>query len=342
MRRIQVALILVLALVLLSFTFYRVDLRAVGRFLAGADPGLVLAAVAASLLTVVYRAFRWKFLLLPIKRVPLAPLVACTFMGWTLNVIVPGRVGEVLRPALLGQREGLSKSAAVATVLVERAFDTLALLLYVLMYPVLFPMPSAAGSEVLRWMTVLSAVGVVGLIVLLAGFLILGPAAARLSRWPLWLDGIIARVPERWQGRIVQLGSSFARGLQGLREPRLIGLLTVHSLGLWALIGGAYYLVVLALGIELPFYAMVHVVAIAAIGVLVPTPAAVGSYHRAVQFGMVAVWGVGNEAAVGFALLAHAVSFLPAAAIGLVLLAREGLTLRLLRGLGERATRGAG
>jgi len=72
--------------------------------------------------------------------------------------------------------------------------------------------------------------------------------------------------------------------------------------------------------------------------VAVPTPGAVGGFHKAYQIGAVAFFGVANDRAVGAALVLHAISFVPVTIAGAVFLAQEGLSLSRVRGL---ATAGA-
>jgi hypothetical protein len=63
------------------------------------------------------------------------------------------------------------------------------------------------------------------------------------------------------------------------------------------------------------------------VGVMIPTPAGVGSFHKAAQLALVGMWGVDNDLAVAYAIVSHAVAFIPLAIIGLIVMLREGITL---------------
>ena len=86
------------------------------------------AAVLLSLAGFAFRAWRWQHLLGPLKWIPAGRLASAIFIGWTASAVLPGRVGEVARAWLL-RRDGLRRSAAFGTVVLERLLDVLAVLL---------------------------------------------------------------------------------------------------------------------------------------------------------------------------------------------------------------------
>src|SRR5262249_18499513 len=91
-------------------------------------PFLIVALIAASS-AYVLRAWRWQFLLRPMKKTQFASAFRATAIGFAASFLLPGRTGEVLRPYLLARREGLSAVAAFATVIVERLLDMIGVLL---------------------------------------------------------------------------------------------------------------------------------------------------------------------------------------------------------------------
>ena len=81
--------------------------------------------VPISLLGHWIRALRWKYLMAPIKKdCKLSHLFGAIMIGYAVNNVLP-RVGELVRPYVLGNQEQVSKSAALATVVVERILDLL-------------------------------------------------------------------------------------------------------------------------------------------------------------------------------------------------------------------------
>jgi len=89
-------------------------------------PGVLVYGVA-----VWARTWRWHYLLRPLKPVPLTKLWPVVVIGYMGNNVYPFRAGEVIRAYVLKQKEGVSISASIATVLVERVFDGLVMLIFV-------------------------------------------------------------------------------------------------------------------------------------------------------------------------------------------------------------------
>ncbi len=89
-----------------------------------------------------------------------------------------------------------------------------------------------------------------------------------------------------------------------------------------------YYILFFAFDIELPYYAVMPLIVMVVIGVMVPTPAAVGAFHYATQLALVTLWSVPIEQATSYAIVCHAIVFVPITFIGIILLSREGVSLR--------------
>ena len=72
---------------------------------------------------------RWQYLLVPIGHVGFGNALRTTVIGFAASAVLPARAGEVLRPWLLARKEGLSATAAFATIILERVLDTVMVLL---------------------------------------------------------------------------------------------------------------------------------------------------------------------------------------------------------------------
>jgi len=127
-RRVQMLIGAGLAALLLWLFLRGTDLAEIGAELRRADYRWVLVATLLTLFANVQRAWRWRYLLMPIKTVGVGSLTSAIFIGWAFTALLPGRLGEVVRPVLIGRREDISKTAAFATVVLERLFDLLTVL----------------------------------------------------------------------------------------------------------------------------------------------------------------------------------------------------------------------
>ena len=152
--------------------------------------------------------------------------------------------------------------------------------------------------------------------------------------------GVARILPARLADRAGRLVRTFAEGLAMVRQPgRLLAAIGL-SLPLWLSIALGIWLVTRAFHIEMPYTGSFLIVALLVVGVAVPTPGAVGGFHYFYRLGATAFFAASNDRAVGAALVLHAVSFVPVAIAGLILLAQEGLSLSRLGAAGAHQRRG--
>jgi len=93
------------------------------------------------------------------------------------------------------------------------------------------------------------------------------------------------------------------------------------------------WLIARAFEIPLPFGGSFLITAMLVVGVSLPTPGGVGGTHEAFRLGVTSFYGADNDAAVGAAILQHAVNFLPVTIAGVWFLARDGMNISSLRKL---------
>ena len=106
----------------------------------------LLPGIGVYFIGVWVRAWRWHYLLGPIKKIPTATMFPITTIGYMGNNIYPARAGEVLRAVILKRKEGVSVSASLATIIVERIFDGVVMLAFVFInLPELAKMTGASG-----------------------------------------------------------------------------------------------------------------------------------------------------------------------------------------------------
>jgi hypothetical protein len=125
--------------------------------------------------------------------------------------------------------------------------------------------------------------------------------------------------------RLAGYATTFSGGFAVARAPQALAAAVFWSFLLWLVIAGEVWLVAMAFGIYLPFAGSFLVLALLTIGVAVPTPGGVGSYHEAYRIGVTMFFGAPNDAAVAAALVTHAISFIPVILVGVLFMAQDGL-----------------
>jgi len=323
-RPVQIGLSVLLAVLLLAIFLRGLRFGEITRQVSSASGAWLAASLSLAIATFVLRALRWTWLLRPVARVPFYPAFVATAFGFAANNL-PGKVGEILRPALLARSRKLPFSPLLASVLLERVFDGASVLFFFLL-AASAGIPNSRGTGKLIIPAAL-------LLVLVCAVLF---SVFRREQTERLLEKLWRRLPEKFQPRARSFAETFVDGFASLRNPKLLLLVTAGSLAMWLVINVQIYAVLRAFHLELPFSASFVVTAAAVLGLMFPTPGGLGSYHVAVQLALTDVYGVARDAASGVALLAHVISFVPITFIGLALFAATPMTLRKVEEIADK------
>jgi uncharacterized protein (TIRG00374 family) len=265
------------------------------------------------MLSLYVRAQRWRVLLRPLGAVPLYPALSATAIGFGASAVLPFRVGEILRPALLGRRVGVGVSAALSTVVLERLFDMAFVIGCFLLLSLAHPM-DAKLEQGARALAALAAVGLVVLVLVQRN-------RARAERVA---DRLLGRLPSRFERGLRPLTTSFLNGLAGLTDARTVALVLLYSAYLWGVIALTYLFALLALGIEAPLFAtsLAAVVIVAAFVFLPQAPGFVGTWQAGCVLAL-GLFQVPKDLAVSYSLLTWIVQMAVNITLGGLFLARE-------------------
>lgn len=260
---------------------------------------------------------RWWFLLRSMVQVPMWTLYQLVTIGYMGNNVYPFRSGEVLRIFLLKQAHPVAYGRLTMTVLVERVFDGLVLLSFVIV-PLLFI--ENASPEIRSIATVSAPIFLGATAVFFA--LALRPQIMRK------LVELVSRLlPGKLADIVSKLSEEVIAGLAGLRTPQdLLGTI-VTSYGGWMVEAVVYWLVGIAFGLEVNYLVMLMVVGVVNLAGLIPaSPGQIGVFEFFVSRVLMGV-GIPESEAIAFALLVHVVIWLPPTLLGFFFLVRRGLGL---------------
>lgn len=326
---------LLLAALLLYWVFHDKDPQALRSAMLQASWPLLALGAALNLGHNAFRVLRWRWLLDPVRpQVRLRPMFAAVILGYMTTWLVPGRVGELVRPALLSAKEDLPLGPCLGTVVADRLLDGVAIV-------VLFALGSLGahfteGSAALAGEIRFTAV--MALVVIVAGLIAFVAMSAVGDRLDLWLSRRWA--PIRWSGRAA-LGLS--RGAEALRSPRRTFPILLYSLLAWITIGLGTWLGIRAVGAAVSFADVLVMLPLLALGVSLPTPGGVGGYHALMQFGLTSLFGVDPTIAASAGILMHFAIVLPVLTLGPLLLYTEKVSFadllaagRQLKALGQK------
>jgi glycosyltransferase 2 family protein len=310
---------------LLGYLFARIEYGRLWLSLASANIPLLLVAAASVAGTLVIRAWRWQYLLKPLKRVRFSNAMSATSIGLMANMIFPMRLGEIVRAVVLGHREGIAKSASFATVVIDRLLDGFTILFILAALLLVVPLPLDHGWETrLRW----------GGLFFFALYLAVFTLLFYLHRSPTRVLDAMRRLcsglPVRWVDKLCGFLESFSAGLHTFDRTEYLARIIVTSLMLWGLMGVYNFLVVLAFKLNLPLTVGFLLLIAQAVAVMIPSsPGFVGTHHAA-SFACLRLWGVSPEAALSVALVMHAIGYFLTIVVGAIYLWLMGISLRAL------------
>jgi uncharacterized protein (TIRG00374 family) len=309
---------LIISLIALAIVFGSVDVSAAWEVLSGANLlvlALVLGVIAAQL---VVRGWRWR-VVLPHRPdgspVPVAHTISPLLIGYLGNAVLPARLGEPIRAVLIARREQLDALESFGATMLERLVDIVTLALIGLVAAL------ALGAE--WWIVAVGAAAGFGGLVVLGLLVTVGfSRLADIGVAILHRIGLGART-QRLQG----WARSFAAGVdRGRSVGRLAGALGL-SVVAWALDALIFYIVAMALGIDLGYAGAVLVGAVAVLATAIPAaPGYVGTFELAATATAVAL-GVPRPEALALAVLVHVMTVVPVALAGAAALVSTGTEL---------------
>ncbi len=239
---------------------------------------------AASLVvTHLFRATRWRFLIAPVKPVPLREVIALNWIGFFVIMALPLRLGEMARPVLAKLRQDISISAGLGTVAVERVVDGVVTSLCVVWALLFVPRVKPADEFSVH----LPTYGYLALAVFSAGLVALSIF--------LWQRDWAVRTAERSLGVFSQSMARFASakigsladGLLSIADARLAAAYVVETLIYWGTNIAGMWLLGIGCGLPLSFGHAVAVMGVLAIGIVLPAgPGLFGNFQLAISLAL--------------------------------------------------------
>ena len=325
---------IVLTILLLAIFFRGTDLNGLFIALKGGNFSLLVLAVLMMLITYVLRALRWQMLLSPLGRANLWNCFVATVIGFAVNfLVVPGRLGEVVRPYLLARQEGFSASSAFATVFVERILDLVAVVVLIGAWLVFGP-PLNSNDDVLEALKIGGIIGFLGASLVL---LLLFWYARSQQRVIEVLELVLKIFPDKLKRTMSNFMQLFRHGLGVLVDQGNFIKAVGMSILVWLNISFAFWVGARAFGISFAYGDTFLVIGFLTLGVAMPTPGGVGGYHYMCALALTTLFGVGQSVAQAVALANHAIAFLPVTLLGILLLPRVGLSLHQLKSMSRSA-----
>ena len=312
---------LLISLLFIALAIRGQDLGRVREALGEADYRYLPLALVLYFAGVLLRTLRWRYLLAPVRRVRARNLFSVVVIGYMANNILPWRIGEVVRSYVLREREGIPKTAALATIAAERIFDGLTMLAFLLLASLVIPL----DAEIRRLAIVAALVFALATIVLIA---IVASDQLRVR-----LLAIVTRpLPAALATRLTALVESFVGGLHILRSFNDLALVASCSVFAWGLESSMYFVIAQGFDLPLGIAGTLMTTAVANLATLIPsTPGYIGVFESGVVLVVNGLLGVEREVALSFAIVVHAALYFPITLWGLYYWAKAHISLSAVR-----------
>jgi len=314
--------------ILIAVFLWNVNLDEVVAAVEHAEFKLIAAAIAIALLNYWLRAIRWQLILRPVGRVRHVSALIATAVGYAAITLLPARMGDLVRPIVLSQREKIPLSGTLASIFTERLFDLWTVVLYFLVFVLFPPQMGNLDAQAEHNLRVLSLSGYVAGIGLVLGTLVLLGLFRYQEQFVRAVTTPVGRIRESWQVPVANFLNHFLDGLRVLQRPRDLIVIIGWSIAIWYVIYWQVRVTLLAFDIDLPLRAAYFLVTLSVIGLAIPTPGGIGGMHKAIQLGLTAFFAVGLNTATAVAIVYHAICFVPITIIGLLCLPLVGFRLR--------------
>jgi hypothetical protein len=282
----------------------------------------LIPGIAVYFMGVWVRAWRWHYLLRPLKVIPTRRMFPIVTIGYMGNNIYPARAGEILRAVVLKKHEGVPISASLATVFIERVFDGVVMLGFVFLnLPELARLTGDSGFiGNIRTLSLWGAGAFIGILVVF----LLAAAFPAKAEW-LIEKTIIRLLPGKIREKVLEITRKFLSGLESLRSPREALMVFLTSVIIWLFETGKYWFVMHAFPFEVSFFALMLMNGIVNLATTLPSaPGYVGTFD-APGIALLQAYNVPGEIAAGYTLVLHVALWLPITILGIYYFAREGM-----------------
>ena len=332
---ISFALGLVITLIFLGLAFKNVPFQDIHLYFSKINYLYLIPPLIMVILTFLIRTLRW-YLLLD-RRLPFSLCFHFLMSGFMLNCILPARMGEVARPLLVGRAAVCTFSEAVSSIVVERLFDmvTLLILFYGLLFHISIPedLSYTVGhyhlDKALLMTIIFTTLKIAALILTALGFIGYQKTRNVLLHTLQRVDGFTAkklgtgnkaRMLQRWVIRpVTQFINNFATGVDCIKRRATFFYVLMLSFLIWGVQGTSYLLVAKAVpGMTLGFFELTFVMIVICFFIAIPSvPGFWGVWEAGGVFAMM-IFGMEGSDVVGYHLINHVVQLLPVMLIGFV------------------------
>ncbi len=323
---LKVGISLLFAAGFLWFAFKDVEFSEIVEASRGASWGWFLPFAALTLFSHFIRAERWRMLFEDKQNLPpRSTLFTGVMFGYLTNIAFP-RLGEVTRPIYVARQIDESNTKLIGTVVLERIVDVLSMLIILILTGIFLisdpeVLSNLFGADVTDpeiYVGFLKAVALYGGGLTLAG-VILFVVLNKLSTAESKLGQFFAKLNEGFR--------NFVKGIMAIRQLENWPLFIFHTALIWVcyitMTYIPFYMFDMTTVFDLSYADAIVLTMVSAVGISIPTPGGVGSYHIFIKLALLYLYAVPEVTGLAYATIAHAATLVVVVITSPILLAVE-------------------
>jgi len=280
--------------------FKQVDFASLYEGITQIRVSLIIVTVAGMLFSVYIRAWRWQVILKPTETYKVSTLYESAMIGYFGNSVLPFRMGELLRSYALSIHGKAGYSKIFGTVLLERVLDLLGLVAVIIIFLPFFPVSAGVNS-------ILIIISIVTILIFIF-ITFFGNLVEKIIHWM----AEFRIFQSKWGKKILIIVHQLVMGVLSIRETKQSMLLIFQTILLWLIYYVYMWICFVAIGIPMGWSGIGIVLIMTTLSISIPAaPGYIGTYHAVAVYTLVSMFGVALTEAQTFAVVVHAVGYLP-------------------------------
>lgn len=283
--------------------FRKFDIEEFFEAMAGANILFFFLAMAVMIFLILLRAWRWRYILFPVKKISLKRMFETEMIGYFGNNVFPLRLGEFLRSYSLGKAENISSVTAFGTIVVERVLDVFAFVFIMLIGAITY-------DDMPGWVNKGAFAGLIGFAIFMILIITLLLHGKNLEAY------LREKFHKYSDTKIYQFIENLVHGLIALKKNPHTLIIILQSILIMVVNIFMFWVVGLVFNhyFDIPSLLLIYFITCAVISIP-SSPGYVGTYHAG-AIGILQFIGFELSSAQAMAVIMHAVGFIPLTIIG--------------------------
>ncbi|MFC6230992.1 lysylphosphatidylglycerol synthase transmembrane domain-containing protein [Paenibacillus allorhizosphaerae] len=319
MKKIQLLTGILVSVILIYIVLNGIDFGDVWNIIINLDYLILVPAVIIQILSYWVRSMRWAIILKNIKTVRVNRLFPIICISYMANNLLPLRIGEFVRAYLMGKKENISATAVFSTVILERIYDGITLLLFLGVTAILYPFPS--------WV---KQIGLVTTLFFFCALVFIFCLVVFKKRTLSFINLFIQVLPGKFNKKIDDIIEKFIDGFDTIKDKKKLVPIAVYSIVIWSMEAYLFYALAKAFDFNSAVYLAFFTLVVVNLGIMIPSsPGYVGTFEYFITKAL-SVFGISKEISLSYALILRVFQYLPITLIGFLFLLKEGISLTQL------------